>query len=118
MIPAVKYGLVLFAVLMRAESVPGDVPPESPVIQLKTEPLGLIAGTKRWDWWQARTAYIPGKRPMWLTTMSETGKTTSHDFHDIFQSVSHDHGKTWSAAALVPSLQRRTEEEGYQVAPG
>ncbi len=103
---------------MRAVTVPGDVPPESPVIQLKIEPRGSIVGTKRWDWWQARTAYAPGAKPAWITTMSETGKTTSHDFHDIFQSISHDQGKTWSAPQLIPSLQRRTRDDGYEVAPG
>jgi hypothetical protein len=55
---------------------------------------------------------------MWLTTMSETGKGGSHDFHDIYQSVSHDHGKTWGPATRVPSLYRRQELDGYQVAPG
>ena len=90
----------------------------SPLVALVHESLGVIPGNRRWDWWQARTAHVPGSKPMWITTMSETGKTTSHDFHDIFQSVSHDQGKTWSAAQMVPSLQRRAEEDGYQVAPG
>ena len=118
MIPSAKYGLILFAVLMQAGTVPGDGPPESPVIQLKIEALGSIAGTKRWDWWQARTAYLPTTPPMWLTTMSETGKARTHDFHDIYQSVSNDQGHTWSSPQLVPSLQRRSEQDGYQVSPG
>ncbi|MGI9469683.1 MAG: sialidase family protein [Rubripirellula sp.] len=92
--------------------------PLPPSVELRLKSLGAIPGINQWDWWQARTAYVPGREPMWITTMSETGKTTSHDFHDIFQSVSKDHGQTWSAAQLVPSLQRRTEADGYQVAPG
>ena len=91
--------------------------PKPPVIALVHEPLGTISGNNRWDWWQARTAHVPGRTPVWITTMSETGKTTSHDFHDIFESVSHACGKTWSAAQMVPSLERRTEEGGYQFAP-
>ncbi|MDB4759847.1 glycoside hydrolase [bacterium] len=87
-------------------------------IQLQIEPLGSIFGSSQWDWWQARTAFIPGSKPMWLTTMSETGKGGSHDFHDIYQSVSHDHGKTWGPATRIPSLHRRQESDGYQVAPG
>ena len=49
-----------------------------------------------WDWWQARTALVPlsknGKKSksMWVTTMSETGRAVSHDFHDIYESVSYD----------------------------
>lgn len=93
-------------------------PPRPPEVGLHLDSLGAITGSNQWDWWQARTAYVPGSKPMWITTMSETGKTTSHDFHDIFQSVSQDHGKTWSLAQVVPSLQRRTEADGYQVAPG
>jgi len=92
--------------------------PKPPVIALVHEPLGTISGNNRWDWWQARTAHVPGRTPVWITTMSETGKTTSHDFHDIFQSVSHDRGRTWSVPQLIPSLQRREKEDGYQVAPG
>ena len=92
--------------------------PLPPSVELRLKSLGAIPGSNQWDWWQARTVYVPGNKPMWLTTMSETGKTRAHDFHDIFQSVSHDHGKTWSAAQMVPSLQRRAEEDGYQVAPG
>jgi len=93
-------------------------PPTVAPVQLQIESLGSILGNSQWDWWQARTAYIPGSKPMWLTTMSETGKGGSHDFHDIYQSVSHDHGKTWGPATRVPSLYRRQELDGYQVAPG
>ncbi len=87
-------------------------------VKLVHDSLGTIPGNNRWDWWQARTAYVPGAKPAWITTMSETGKTTSHDFHDIFQSISHDQGKTWSAPQLIPSLQRWSDEEGSKVATG
>lgn len=63
-------------------------------VPLKFESRGTIQGTERWDWWQARTAFVPGKRPYLLTTMSQTGKKVSHDFHDILQSISRDGGRT------------------------
>ena len=103
--------------LLISDSVIADEATPPPVV-LVPESLGVIPGNDHWDWWQARTAYVPGNKPMWITTMSETGKTTSHDFHDIYQSVSRDHGKTWSAAKRIPSLQRQQEQDGYQVAPG
>ena len=92
--------------------------PQADGVALKIKPLGSIPGNNQWDWWQARTAYIPGKDQMWLTTMSETGKKTSHDFHDIYQSVSYDNGQTWSKVERISSLQRRRESDGYEVAPG
>lgn len=92
--------------------------PAPPTITLTHESLGVILGNKRWDWWQARTAHVPGDKPVWITTMSETGKSTSHDFHDIFQSISQDQGKTWSPPQLIPSLQRQKSDDGYEIAPG
>ena len=45
------------------------------VVPLKVEVLASIEGRSReWDWWQARTAYVPGESPLWITTMSETGR--------------------------------------------
>ncbi len=113
-----NYCQITSIVLMLISSVAAAAPPEPAGIQLKIEPLGSISGSSQWDWWQARTAYLPGNTPMWLTTMSETGKATSHDFHDIYQSVSNDHGKTWSAPERIPSLQRQQQSDGYEVAPG
>ena len=87
-------------------------------VRLKLEPLGAITGTERWDWWQARTALVPGEKPLWITTMSETGKMGSHDFHDIYQSLSRDGGRTWSRPAIIQSLKRFKQADGYEVAPG
>jgi hypothetical protein len=87
-------------------------------LALQFEPRASIEGTAKWDWWQARTAYVPGSKPLLITTMSETGKTGSHDFHDIFQSVSHDHGRSWSQPAIISSLKRVRQPDGYEVAPG
>jgi hypothetical protein len=87
-------------------------------VGLRVEMLTAIPGTDRWDWWQARTAQVPGEQPLWVTTMSETGKKVSHDFHDIYQSVSRDGGKTWSEPTIIPSLKRARQDDGFEVAPG
>ncbi|MDA7905180.1 glycoside hydrolase [Rhodopirellula sp.] len=109
--------LVFAIAILSPRILAADQAKPSPVA-LQLESLGTMPGSDRWDWWQARTAYIPGRKPMWLTTMSETGKGVSHDFHDIYQSISHDHGQTWSAAKQIPSLQRQQKKNGYQVAAG
>lgn len=85
---------------------------------LRIESLTSLSGTAAWDWWQARTAYVPGDRPMWITTMSETGKSGTHNFHDIYESISTDGGRSWSAPAVIPSLRRVRQPDGYEVAPG
>ena len=87
-------------------------------VALRVERLAAIQGTERWDWWQARTAQVPGDQPLWITTMSETGKKVSHDFHDIYQSLSRDEGKTWSKPEIIHSLKRAEQDNGFEVAPG
>jgi hypothetical protein len=87
-------------------------------VALKLESRTPIDGSAKWDWWQARTAYVSGAQPLLITTMSETGRSGSHDFHDIYQSVSRDAGKTWSQPAAIPSLRRVKQPDGYEVAPG
>lgn len=87
-------------------------------VPLTFESLGSIQGTERWDWWQARTAYCSGENPFFVTTMSQTGKTGTHDFHDILQSFSRDGGKTWSEPRVIPSLRRIRQSDGFEVAPG
>ena len=87
-------------------------------VTLKFETRTPIDGTKDWDWWQARTAFVPGKSPFLITTMSETGRTGTHNFHDIYQSISSDDGRTWSKPASIPSLKHTLQADGYEVAPG
>ncbi|MFP6764975.1 MAG: sialidase family protein, partial [Planctomycetaceae bacterium] len=87
-------------------------------VPLTFENLTSISGSARWDWWQARTAYVPGPRPFWITTMSETGKSASHDFHDIYQSFSRDGGRSWSKPAIITPLRRVRHDDGFEVAPG
>ena len=74
------------------------------LVPLKMEPLTPIAGRSLdWDWWQARTAYVPSPSPQWITTMSETGRSGTHNFHDIYQAVSRDGGRSWSVLETGPA---------------
>ena len=92
---------------------------EVPHVSLKLETLTSIPGrSTEWDWWQARTAFVPGEKPLWVTTMSETGREGTHNFHDICQSISRDAGKTWSEPAIIPSLKRTKQADGFELAPG
>lgn len=92
---------------------------ELPRVSLKLETRTSILGrSTEWDWWQARTAFVPGEKPLWVTTMSETGRQGTHNFHDIYQSLSLDDGKTWSAPAIIPSLKRIKQKDGFEVVPG
>ncbi len=98
---------------------------EAKPVGLEIEELTSISGRDReWDWWQARTAFVPasgggkGRQSMWITTMSETGRGGVHNFHDIYQAVSRDEGKTWSVPAVIPSLKRARQADGYEVCAG
>ncbi len=88
-------------------------------VPLEIEMLTSIGGrSPQWDWWQARSACVPGEKPQWITTMSETGRSGTHNFHDIYQAVSRDGGRSWSEPALIPSLRRTRQPDGYEVAAG
>jgi len=98
---------------------------EVKTVKLEIESLTTISGRdKQWDWWQARTAFVPASKaktnskPMWITTMSETGREGTHNFHDIYQSVSRDGGKSWTAPKIIPGLKRAKQKDGYEVSAG
>ena len=121
MINSNRGGLLLLAVFAAALSCPAvaDEPDDSPgIVELSIEQLPAIAGREDADWTQARTAHVPGDAPLWLTTASLTGKTGTHAYHDIFQMLSRDGGKTWSDPAVIPTLRRVKTSDGYEVAPG
>ena len=106
-----------FAILFA--SSPVSFADDLPRVSLKLETLTTIPGrSTELDWWQARTAFVPGEGPLWVTTMSETGRDGVHNFHDIYQSISRDAGKTWSEPAIIPSLKRTKQEDGFEVVPG
>lgn len=110
--------VAFFVLLGLVTTLSVDASDPTELVDLKFEAGTSINGSPEWDWWQARTAFIPATPPFLLTTMSETGRTGTHNFHDIYQSVSRDGGKTWSQPSPVPSLKRTAQPDGYEVAPG
>lgn len=78
----------------------------------------MVEGSADWDWTQARTAFVPGEKPLCLTTMSRTAKVGAHGYHDVFLSVSRDLGETWSQPELIPALRRSRQPDGYEVVAG
>ncbi len=78
----------------------------------------MIEGDAEWDWTQARTAYVPGDEPLWLTTMSRTAKTGAHGYHDVYRTISRDRGESWSAPAPIAPLERAGQPDGYEIAAG
>ena len=85
---------------------------------LHIESLAITEGDADWDWTQARTAYVATESPFWLTTMSRTTKVGAHGYHDVFLSISRDHGETWLPPDVIPSLRRRARDDGYEVVAG
>ena len=77
----------------------------------------MLSGTDKWDWLQARTAHVPGKASLSVTIMNQTLNRFTHNYGDIYQTISRNHGVTWSAPAPVPSLHRARTADGYEVAP-
>jgi len=86
--------------------------------RLQIERRTIAAGDAEWDWTQARTAYVPGESPLWLTTMSRTAKQGVHGYYDVFSTISQDAGRTWSTPASITSLRRVPQADGYDVVPG
>ncbi|MAW11940.1 MAG: sialidase [Verrucomicrobiales bacterium] len=116
------YFIILLLLIFPKTRSFGD---EKGSVNLKIELLSSIPGRDlQWDWWQARTAFVPsstdgkGAKSKWVTTMSETGRAVSHDFHDIFESVSYDQGRTWSKPKRLDSLRRFKQDDGYEVSAG
>ncbi|MEW4486757.1 exo-alpha-sialidase [Thalassoglobus sp. JC818] len=85
---------------------------------LAVERSVIAHGNEKWDWLQVRTGYADRTPPICLTTMSLTGKEKTHDFHDIFLSVSTDHGENWSKPRAIPSLRRTKLDDGYEISAG
>lgn len=85
---------------------------------LTVEISTITEGTTEWDMTQARSAHVPGKNPLSITTMSKTARVGAHGFHDVFLSTSRDLGKTWSEPTVIPSLKRFRKTDGYEAVPG
>lgn len=54
---------------------------------------------------------------MSMTTMSQTWNDKTHDYRDVYQTISRDGGTTWSPPIAIPSLRLKTTSDGYEVAP-
>ncbi len=106
----------VWALLLSCTTLLIAEPPKK--VSIEVYHLPSIEGLPDWDWTHARTAFVPGARPQWVTTMSQTTKLGSHGYHDIFESVSTDQGKTWSRPERIESLVRFRDAEDYDVAPG
>ncbi len=120
-----KYALILPAIIVFLSLFSIVLADDVVEVKLEIEAVGGIPGRdKQWDWWQARTAFVPtffegkGARPVWITTMSETGRQGVHNFHDIYQSLSRDGGKSWSVPQVISSLKRERQKDGYEVCAG
>ncbi len=53
-----------------------------------------------------------------MTTMSQTARTGTHGYHDVYQTTSRDEGRTWSQPVAIAALQRRRQDDGYEVVAG
>jgi len=107
--------LILALYLLPFTSLPAATHVEVP-ITIETYPA--FHGTSEWDWAQVRSAHIPsGPGKGWITTMSLTGKTGTHAFHDIFFTTS-ENGRTWSQPQRVSQLKRFKTKDGFEVVPG
>lgn len=85
---------------------------------LKIDVTSILEGDADWDWTQVRTTQVPSQSPYWLTTMSRTAKVGAHGYHDVFVSLSRDRGQSWSKPAVIPSLRRARQVDGYEVVAG
>ena len=110
----VVYFCAVWLILCRMALV-GD-PVERVPVQI--ESLGSIEGLEDWDWTHARTAFVDSDLKYWVTTMSQTTRTGSHGYHDIYESISRDGGQSWTQPRLVPSLRRSETDDGYALVPG
>ncbi len=85
---------------------------------LRIECATILEGDSDWDWTQVRTAIVPSRPALFVTTMSRTAKVGAHGYHDVFFSVSRDGGTSWSTPEVLPTLKRSTQADGYQIVAG
>ena len=78
--------------------------------------LTAARGTDKVNWMQARTAVIPGEKPIIVTTMSEYPRNVKgvHAYHDIYETRSYDMGQTWSEPKVIPTLRKTDPGNGYE----
>ena len=89
-----------------------DLPVE---LAYKVVPDTLTRGEDRdYMWTHARSAAVPADTPLVITTMSMTLKSGSDVYHDLYQVVTRDMGKTWSQPQVIPSLKVNKTGDGYR----
>jgi hypothetical protein len=104
----------------------GNGTPESPGVRwyfdyIHNNPLldiTLIEATRgnndKFIWTQARAAYVPGKSPKSVISLSKKLRKGEDVYYDLFQMVSTDHGKDWTEPEIIPSLKIHEIENGYR----
>lgn len=90
---------------------------QAPQVELQIERSVAFEGSEEFDWYQVRAAFDP-TRKAYTMTASQTAKTGAHGFHDVYESISTDGGQTWSTPAVIPSLKRTLQDDGYEVVAG
>lgn len=86
---------------------------ESETFNLELETITKGNG-KEYTWTHARSAVIPSDPPKVVTTMSQTLKSGSDVYHDLYQVISQDLGQTWSEPEAIPSLTIIEQDSGYR----
>ena len=85
--------------------------------EIKITTSVMVEGTQEWDWLQARTAYVPGVNSIGVTIMNQTLNRYTHDYGDIYQTITRDDGTSWSIPTAVSSLRRTKTRDNYEIAP-
>lgn len=109
-----KPQIISLSAIVVAFLLPGDARAQ----HLQIERSVIASGTPEWDMTQARTAAVPGAEPLAITNMSKTARKGAHGYHDVYYSVSRDHGLAWTEPTSIPSLTRKAEADGYEVVAG
>ena len=94
---------------------PLTVSAEGKRVELKISRSSIAQSERGWLWLQARTAYVPGEEQMCVTTISQTWNDKTHDYRDVYQTISRDGGVNWSPATAIPSLRLRKTSDGFEV---
>src|SRR5687768_1882971 len=68
----------------------------------------------KYMWTHARSASVPGDTAFVVTTMSMTLKSGSDVYHDLYQIITSDMGKSWSEPQVIPSLKVYATGGGYR----
>ncbi len=114
MIPRLPRSISLTAILIAAVLVPSSHGGGALDFQRSV----IARGGTGWDYFQARTAYVPTDPPRAHTTVSILEKGVTHAYQDVFLLTSENHGETWTEPRKIPALRRFEDAEGYEVAAG